>query len=128
MKARKSAGAFVANGGERWSTIDGHSRMSDSPPTGSTAPTKVEVPEGTRMLGAGAVGTGGSNLGGRTPRPGYDMSTGRATRPMTPDEAIHAQEIQHMRVFVYFVIALAALCVGAVIGLGGERTARIVMC
>ncbi len=65
--------------------------------------------------------------GDRPPRQ-HDMSTGRATRPMTPDEAIHAQEIQHMRVFVYFVIALAALCVGAVIGLGGDRTARVVMC
>jgi hypothetical protein len=79
-------------------------------------------------MGAGGVATGGSQPGGPRRIPGMDMSTGRATRPMTPDEAIHAQEIQHMRVFVYFVIALAALCVAAVIGLGGERTARIVMC
>jgi hypothetical protein len=42
---------------------------------------------------------------------------------MTPDEAIHAQEVQHMRVFVYFVIALSVLCVGAVIGLGGASRA-----
>jgi eukaryotic-like serine/threonine-protein kinase len=95
--------------------------MSDSPPTATTAPTKVEVPEGTGTAGASPTARGG--------RPSAaDMSTGRATRPMTPDEAIHAQEIEHMRMFVYFVIALAALCVGAVIGLGGDQTARIVMC
>jgi serine/threonine-protein kinase len=78
-------------------------------------------------MGAGAVSAGGSRPGrGRGGQ--HDLSTGRAHKPMTPDEAIHAQEIQHMRVFVYFVITLAALCVAAVIGLGGERTARIVMC